>query len=94
MAEEARLPVQLMIMPDAHETAIGEMQQLLERHSGRQRTREDARQAFDNLLGFYTTVCEWAARADREDPGWRARAPAPSPYRRKFSKGRKAKTKE
>ena len=94
MSEGRLPPVQLSIVPEAEADAIDQMQQLLERHSGRQRSREDARQAFSNLLGFFTTVTEWAARADREDPGWREREPAPPSYRRRFSKGRKAKARE
>lgn len=101
MADE-RLPLAHELTPKAKEEGIAQMQAHLSRTSGRERTREDARAAFENLLGFYATVCEWNARAVLEDQA-RAAAPAaalapepaPRTYRRKKgSQGHKATTAE
>lgn len=102
MADE-RLPLANELTPKAKEEGIAQMQAHLSRKSGRERSREDARAAFDNLLGFYTTVCEWHARAVLEDQARAAAAPAavpapeptPRTYRlKKSSKGHKATSSE
>ncbi len=102
MADE-RLPLAHELTPKAKEEGIAQMQAHLSRKSGRERTREDARAAFENLLGFYATVCEWKARAVLEDQARAAAAPAavpapepaPRTYRRKkSSQGHKATTAE
>lgn len=98
MGDEQR-PLADELTPRAKEDGITRMQAHLTRKSGRERSREDARSAFDNLLGFYATVCEWQARAVHEDRvrGEATVAPEPKPraYRRKkTSRGQKAKTAE
>lgn len=102
MADE-RLPLAHELTPKAKEEGIAQMQAHLSRKSGRERTREDARAAFENLLGFYATLCEWNARAVLEDQARAAAAPAAAPapepaprtYRRKKgSQGHKATTAE
>lgn len=97
MADE-RIPLAQELTPKAKEAGIQAMQEHLGRRSGRPRSREDAAAAFDNLLGFCATVCEWQARAvleDRERPTTPAPDPAPRQYRRKNShRGQKAATAE
>lgn len=89
-----RLPPLQVLSSAAKETAITEMQALLDRRTGRTHTREQARLAFETLAGFYALVTEWKATADAEDPDWAARAPVPVPAHRTFNKARKAKTQE
>lgn len=80
------MPLAQELTPKAKEEGISRMQAHLSRRSGRERTREDARAAFENLLGLYATVCEWKARAALEDqaaaigaaPAPRAPDPAPA----------------
>lgn len=97
MAGDDLLPLSLQLTPRAKAEGIDQMQQWLERRSGRTRSREDARTAFENLFGVYVTLCEWKARADLEDRSGDAPEPAPPPraYRRKKgSNGRRANTAE
>jgi hypothetical protein len=91
MSDE-RLPLAHELTPKAKKAGIATMQAHLSRRSGRPRSQEDARAAFENLLGFYTTVCEWKARAILEDRDGVASSPAPPPrtHRRKGSRGPKA----
>jgi hypothetical protein len=95
---DERIPLAQELTPKAKEEGVRRMQAHLSQRSGRERSREDAAAAFDNLLGFYATVCEWQARAvleDRERPTPPTPEPAPRQYRRKKShRGQKAATEE
>ena len=99
MADE-RPPLAHELTTKAKAEGIEQMQAYLTRRSGRARTREDARSAFENLLGFYATVCEWSARAALEDEALaaaHARTPEPAPRasrRKKGSHGHTATTTE
>jgi hypothetical protein len=87
-----RPPLDVELTPPAKEAAIATMKAHLERVSGRPRTRDDARQAFENLLGFFTILNEWKARADAEDAGSAARPSVPPPPHRTFRKSKKPRS--
>lgn len=87
-----RPPLDVELTPRAKEAAIASMKAHLERVSGRPRTRDDARQAFENLLGFFTILNEWKATADAEDAGSAARASVPPPPHRTFRKSKTSRS--
>jgi hypothetical protein len=84
-----RPPLELELTPKAKEDGIVWMQAYLAGKSGRERTREDARAALENLVGFCTTVAAWNARDVEEGQagGPVAGAKEPRAYRRKRGSG-------
>jgi hypothetical protein len=60
------------------EKVLDDVQAWMETRSGKPVSREDARQAAENLAGVGRLLIDWIKRADATDPGWRERARAPA----------------